>query len=57
MKKLVSLVLSLALVLSLCAFASAEDYSGYTIRIYSNSNSTDDLADQCREGSRLHHLH
>ncbi|MBQ9210513.1 MAG: extracellular solute-binding protein [Clostridia bacterium] len=40
MKKLVSLVLSLALVLSLCAFgASAEDYSGYTIRIYSNSNS------------------
>ena len=40
MKKLVSLVMSLALVLSLCAFgASAEDYSGYTIRIYSNSNS------------------
>ena len=40
MKKLVSLVLSLALILSLCAFgASAEDYSGYTIRIYSNSNS------------------
>ena len=40
MKKLVSLVLSLAMVLSLCAFgAVAEDYSGYTIRIYSNSNS------------------
>ncbi|MBR2823061.1 MAG: extracellular solute-binding protein [Clostridia bacterium] len=40
MKKLVSLLLSLMLVLSLCAFgASAEDYSGYTIRIYSNSNS------------------
>lgn len=40
MKKLVSLALALALALSLCAFgASAEDYSGYTIRIYSNSNS------------------
>ncbi len=40
MKKLISLALALAMVLSLCAFgASAEDYSGYTIRIYSNSNS------------------
>ena len=40
MRKIVSLVLALAMVLSLCAFgASAEDYSGYTIRIYSNSNS------------------
>ena len=40
MKKLVSMVLALAMVLSLCAFgASAEDYSGYTIRIYTNSNS------------------
>jgi len=37
---LISLALALAMVLSLCAFgASAEDYSGYTIRIYSNSNS------------------
>ncbi len=41
MKKLVSVVLALAMVLSLCAFASAEDYSGYTIRIYSNSNSSE----------------
>ena len=40
MKKLVSLVLALAMVLSLVAVsASAQDYSGYTIRIYSNSNS------------------
>ncbi|MBQ9308715.1 MAG: extracellular solute-binding protein [Clostridia bacterium] len=36
MKKLLSVVLALALVLSLASFASAEDY---TIRIYSNSNS------------------
>ncbi len=41
MKKLLSVVLALALVLSLASFASAEDYSGYTIRIYSNSNSTE----------------
>ncbi len=41
MKKLVSFVLVLAMALSLVAFASAEDYSGYTIRIYSNSNSTE----------------
>ena len=40
MKKLVSVALAVAMFLSLCAFgASAEDYSGYTIRIYSNSNS------------------
>ena len=40
MKKLVSLALALAMVLSLVAVsASAQDYSGYTIRIYSNSNS------------------
>ena len=41
MKKLLSVVLALALALSLASFASAEDYSGYTIRIYSNSNSTE----------------
>ena len=53
MKKLVSLFLTLAMVLSLCAFsASAEDYSGYTIRIYSNSNSperTTWLIDQAKK--------
>ena len=41
MKKLVSLLLALAMVLSLCTFAAAEDYSDVTIRIYSNSNSTE----------------
>ncbi len=41
MKKLISLVLVLAMALSLCSFAAAEDYSDYTIRIYSNSNSTE----------------
>ena len=41
MKKLVSLLLALAMVLSLCSFAAAEDYSDVTIRIYSNSNSTE----------------
>ena len=41
MKKTLSIVLALVMVLSLCSFASAEDYSGYTIRIYSNSNSTE----------------
>ena len=40
MKKLISLALALAMVLSLVAVsASAQDYSGYTIRIYSISNS------------------
>ena len=39
MKKFVSLLIVLALALSCMAFASAEDYSDYTIRIYSNSNS------------------
>ena len=40
MKKLVTLMLVLALALSMAAIpAMAEDYSGYTIRIYSNSNS------------------
>ncbi|MBR1820825.1 MAG: extracellular solute-binding protein [Clostridia bacterium] len=42
MKKLFSVMLVLALALSLVAVsASAEDYSGYTIRIYSNSNSSE----------------
>ena len=42
MKKLLTVVLVLALALSLVAVsASAEDYSGYTIRIYSNSNSSE----------------
>ena len=41
MKKLVSLLLALAMVLSLCSFAAAEDYTDVTIRIYSNSNSTE----------------
>ena len=41
MKKLVSLLLVLAMALSLCTFAAAEDYSDVTIRIYSNSNSTE----------------
>ena len=40
MKKLLTVMLVLAMALSLVAVAaSAEDYSGYTIRIYSNSNS------------------
>ena len=43
MKKVLALVLTLAMVfsMSLTLTASAEDYSGYTIRIYSNSNSTE----------------
>ena len=47
MKKLLSLLLVLCLVFSLAAtcpaFAADDDadYSGYTIRIYSNSNSTE----------------
>ena len=42
MKKIVTLMLVLAMVLSFAAVsASAEDYSGYTIRIYSNSNSSE----------------
>ena len=43
MKKLVSVLLVLTMALSLIGGAVAEgkDYSGYTIRIYSNSNSTE----------------
>ena len=43
MKKLVSMLLALAMVLTLAggALAETKDYSGYTIRIYSNSNSTE----------------
>ena len=42
MKKLLSLALVLMLALTLVSgIAMAEDYSGYTIRIYSNSNSTE----------------
>ena len=41
MKKFVSLMLALVLALSLCSFAAAEDYTDVTIRIYSNSNSTE----------------
>ena len=37
MKKLVALIMVLAMALSLCTVASAEDYSDVTIRIYSNS--------------------
>ncbi len=42
MKKVMSFALVLALALTLLAgMANAEDYSGYTIRIYSNSNSAE----------------
>ena len=44
MKKLVSLLLALVMVLSLCSFAAAEDYTDVTIRIYSNSNSAERAA-------------
>ena len=40
MKKFVALMMTLVLVLALVP-AFAADYSGYTIRIYSNSNSTE----------------
>ena len=40
MKKLVSVLIALAMVLSFATVtAVAEDYSDYTIKIYSNSNS------------------
>ena len=43
MKKLLALVLALTMIFAMTSFTSAmaEDYSGYTIRIYSNSNSTE----------------
>ena len=41
MKKGLALILALMMALSLCAAANAEDYSDVTIRIYSNSNSTE----------------
>ncbi|MBO7358508.1 MAG: extracellular solute-binding protein [Clostridia bacterium] len=42
MKKLLSIVLALVMLASVFAFAEGiKDYSGYTIRIYSNSNSTE----------------
>ena len=40
MKKILALVLAFAMVLSLCAFCASAD-NDYTIRIYSNSNSTE----------------
>ena len=40
MKKFIALAMSLVLVLAAIP-AFAADYSGYTIRIYSNSNSTE----------------
>lgn len=41
MKKLLSILLIAVLLLSLAGTALAKDYSNYTIRIYSNSNSTE----------------
>ena len=44
MKKTLALLLALVMVFALAcpsAFAADQDYSGYTIRIYSNSNSTE----------------
>ncbi len=41
MKKAFSILLAAVLILSLTGTALAKDYSGYTIRIYSNSNSTE----------------
>ena len=41
MKKVFALILVLAMVFALVPAAMAADYSGYTIRIYSNSNSTE----------------
>ena len=43
MKKVLATVLTLVMLLSLAGMANAgqKDYSGYTIRIYSNSNSTE----------------
>ena len=41
MKKVFALMLALVMVLALVPATFAADYSGYTIRIYSNSNSTE----------------
>ena len=41
MKKAISILLAAVLLLSLTGTALAKDYSGYTIRIYSNSNSSE----------------
>lgn len=41
MRKVFSILLATVLLLSLTGTALAKDYSGYTIRIYSNSNSTE----------------
>ena len=41
MKKVFALILVLAMVFALVPATMATDYSGYTIRIYSNSNSTE----------------
>ena len=41
MKKVLALMLVLLMVFALVPATMAEDYSGYTIRIYSNSNSTE----------------
>ncbi len=53
MKKLVSLALVLMLALTmLSGIALADDYSGYTIRIYSNSNSTERINWLVQEAKR-----
>lgn len=44
MKKLVSLLVALCMVLSLVTVAAAEDYSDVTIRIYSNTNDESEVA-------------
>ena len=41
MKKVFALMLALVMVFALVPAAFAADYSGYTIRIYSNSNSAE----------------
>ena len=54
MKKLLAVVLAIVMVLSLApaAFAAGPDYSGYTIRIYSNSNSTERVTWLVNEATR-----
>lgn len=41
MRKLLSILLAAAMLLTMCSFAMAAEYYDYTIRIYSNSNSTE----------------